>query len=38
MVRVTGPVTLELQYLFATDWYIETGEALTEERVFPAPR
>lgn len=37
MVRVTGPVTLELQYLFATDWYIETGETLSEERVFPSP-
>jgi cardiolipin synthase len=37
MTRVTGPVTLELQYLFATDWYIETGEALTAEQMFPSP-
>jgi cardiolipin synthase len=37
MVRVTGPVVLELQYVFASDWFLETGEALDGEDVFPGP-
>ena len=36
-VRVTGPVALELQAVFAEDWYIETGEFLGEPRYFPEP-
>ncbi len=36
-VRVTGPVVLELQAVFAEDWYIETGEFLGELRYFPDP-
>lgn len=37
MVRVTGPVVLELQYIFASDWFVETGEILDGETEFPAP-
>jgi cardiolipin synthase len=38
MVRVTGPVVLELQYVFAADWFLETGEVLDGETEFPAPQ
>jgi cardiolipin synthase len=37
MVRVTGPVVLELQYVFAADWFVETNEVLDGEREFPPP-
>jgi cardiolipin synthase len=37
MVRVTGPVVLELQYIFAADWFLETSEILTGETEFPGP-
>jgi len=37
MARVTGPVVLELQYVFAADWYLETNEVLDSETEFPAP-
>ena len=37
MVRVTGPVVLELQYVFAADWFLETDEALDGEEEFPGP-
>ncbi|OAI41745.1 hypothetical protein AYO40_02255 [Planctomycetaceae bacterium SCGC AG-212-D15] len=37
MVRVTGPVVLELQYIFATDWFVETDEVLDGDREFPNP-
>ena len=36
-VRVTGPVALELQAVFAEDWYTETGEFLGDARYFPEP-
>jgi cardiolipin synthase len=38
MVRVTGPVVLELQYVFAADWFVETNEVLDGESEFPCPR
>jgi cardiolipin synthase len=38
MVRVTGPVVLELQYIFAADWFVETNELLDGDRVFPGPK
>jgi cardiolipin synthase len=38
MVRVTGPVVLELQYIFAADWYLETEEVLDGESEFPGPK
>jgi cardiolipin synthase A/B len=37
MVRVTGPVVLELQYIFAADWFVETDEILDSETEFPGP-
>lgn len=37
MVRVAGPVVLELQYTFAADWFLETEEVLDGEAEFPAP-
>src|SRR5262249_47963424 len=37
MVRVTGPVALELQYIFAADWFLETNEVLDGESEFPCP-
>src|SRR5262249_27323247 len=37
MVRVTGPVVLELQYVFAADWFLETSEVLESETEFPPP-
>src|SRR5262249_43100295 len=37
MARVTGPVVLELQYLFAADWFLETNEVLGGEAEFPGP-
>jgi cardiolipin synthase len=37
MVRVTGPVVLELQYVFAADWFLETDEVLDGETEFPCP-
>jgi cardiolipin synthase A/B len=35
-VRLDGPVALELQAIFAEDWYVETGEFLGE-RYVPDP-
>jgi cardiolipin synthase A/B len=37
VARVTGSVVLELQYIFAADWYLETDEVLDNEAVFPPP-
>ena len=37
MVRVTGPVVLELQAVFAQDWYQETGRRLGADEFFPSP-
>jgi cardiolipin synthase len=37
MVRMTGPVVLELQYVFAADWFLETEEILDGEAEFPGP-
>jgi cardiolipin synthase len=37
MVRVTGPVVLDLQYVFAADWFVETSEVLDGEAEFPCP-
>jgi cardiolipin synthase len=36
MVRVTGPVVLELQAVFVQDWYLETGKPIAET-AFPDP-
>jgi cardiolipin synthase len=37
VVRITGPVVLELQYVFATDWFVETEEVLDGPEVYPDP-
>jgi len=37
MLRIEGPVVLELQAIFAGDWYLETGLLLDTEQYFPAP-
>jgi cardiolipin synthase len=36
MVRIEGPSALQLQAVFASDWYVETAEYVGEE-AFPAP-
>jgi cardiolipin synthase len=36
-VRLAGPVALELQAVFAEDWYVETGEFLGDARYLPEP-
>jgi cardiolipin synthase A/B len=37
MIRVTGPVVLELQFVFAADWFLETNEVLNCATDFPGP-
>jgi cardiolipin synthase len=37
-VRLTGPAALELQAVFAEDWYLETGEFLDDPRYVPDPQ
>ena len=37
MMRIEGPVVLELQAVFAGDWHLETGMLLDTESHFPAP-
>ncbi len=37
MVRLTGPIVVELQSVFVGDWYIETEEVLLEPEFFPKP-
>ncbi|WP_082922903.1 cardiolipin synthase [Halothiobacillus diazotrophicus] len=37
MLRLQGPVVLELQTVFAGDWYIERNVMLTGEQYFPVP-
>jgi len=35
MVRLTGPVVLELQAVFVSDWYAESDEFLQSTNIFP---
>jgi cardiolipin synthase len=37
-VRLCGPIVLELQAVFADDWYVEVDEFLGEARYFPEPQ
>lgn len=37
-VRLTGPSVLELQVVFAGDWFSETTQFLNDDKVFPDPR
>jgi cardiolipin synthase len=36
-LRLRGPCVLQLQAIFAEDWYYATGEELTNPGLFPAP-
>ncbi len=36
-VRLTGPITLELQFVFVEDWFFETGVLPDDDSVFPDP-
>ncbi|MFC1511586.1 cardiolipin synthase [Candidatus Latescibacterota bacterium] len=38
MVRLTGPVVLELQSVFVGDWYSETGEIIEGSGVYTQPQ
>ncbi len=35
MMRLTGNILLELQFLFISDWYMETDEQLIAPKLFP---
>jgi cardiolipin synthase len=37
VVRVEGPVVLELQGVFVTDWFLETEEVLDDPAICPEP-
>jgi cardiolipin synthase len=37
VLRISGPAVLELQYIFAADWFLEANEVLGSEDVFPDP-
>lgn len=37
MVRVTGPIVLELQAIFIADWFLETDEVLQADALLPVP-
>jgi cardiolipin synthase len=37
VVRVTGPVVLELQGVFVADWFLETEQVLDSAEIFPPP-
>src|SRR5262245_35113562 len=37
VVRVTGPVVLQLQFVFAADWYLEVEEILDRDALYPDP-
>jgi len=36
-LRMRGPAVLQLQQVFAEDWYYATGEELTQPELFPDP-
>src|SRR5690625_7462316 len=38
MARLHGPIVSELNLLFATDWFYESGEMLPDEEVVRSPR
>jgi cardiolipin synthase len=38
VVRVTGPVVLQLQAVFVADWFLETEQVLDSAEIFPPPR
>ena len=36
-LKIEGPEALQLQQVFAEDWFFATGEALTHPQYYPAP-
>ncbi|WP_417383039.1 cardiolipin synthase [Gimesia sp.] len=36
-LKIEGPETLQLQQVFAEDWFFATGEALTQPEYYPHP-
>ena len=36
-LKIKGPETLQLQQVFAEDWFFATGEALTHSQYYPHP-
>jgi cardiolipin synthase len=38
MVRLQGPIVMELQHVFRSDWYFETDELLDESKLYPEIR
>jgi cardiolipin synthase A/B len=38
VARVTGPIVLELQFLFVRDWFLESDEILNADSLFPDPQ
>jgi cardiolipin synthase A/B len=37
VARITGPVVLQFQAVFASDWFMETEETLDAPHLFPTP-
>lgn len=37
VARVTGPVVLQLQFVFAADWFLEVEEILDRDALYPDP-
>lgn len=37
MIRVTGPVVMQLQHVFLLDWFFETDQELEEAGLYPTP-
>ncbi|MBN2296705.1 MAG: cardiolipin synthase [Pirellulales bacterium] len=37
MIRLSGPVVLQLQAVFASDWFFESKQKLSSENYFPEP-
>ena len=37
-LRMRGPAVLQLQQIFAEDWYYATGEELIQPELFPPPQ
>lgn len=38
VVRVTGPIVLQLQLVFLVDWYLDCDEVLDKPTMLPAPK
>ncbi len=38
VIRVTGPVVGQLQFIFVADWFLETDEVIDDAAYFPKPQ